>query len=165
MTPRLLPLGDSAWTVEFGHAIDAATNARVMGLAGRVAAARQNDPLLAPVTDVVPTFRSLTVHFDPWAGDATALGRQLLSMAQEGQQTTVQGRQWQLPVCFDDDFAPDLPRVCELKQLSRSEVITVTSSTDEACPAGSAATAAKAGANTSKTIIIQRDALIPAPIR
>ncbi|WP_066155758.1 5-oxoprolinase subunit PxpB [Hydrogenophaga pseudoflava] len=123
MTPRLLPLGDSAWTVEFGHAIDAATNARVMGLAGRVAAARQNDPLLAPVTDVVPTFRSLTVHFDPWAGDATALGRQLLSMAQEGQQTTVQGRQWQLPVCFDDDFAPDLPRVCELKQLSRSEVI------------------------------------------
>lgn len=82
MTPRLLPLGDSAWTVEFGHAIDAATNARVMGLAGRVAAARQNDPLLAPVTDVVPTFRSLTVHFDPWAGDATALGRQLLSMAQ-----------------------------------------------------------------------------------
>jgi KipI family sensor histidine kinase inhibitor len=123
MNPRLLALGDSAWTVEFGHAIDAATNARVMGLAGRVAAARQGDPLMNAVTDVVPTFRSLTVHFDPWAGDAAALGRQLLSMAQEGQQASVQGRQWRLPVCFDDDFAPDLPRVCELKQLSRADVI------------------------------------------
>jgi inhibitor of KinA len=123
MKPRLLALGDSAWTVEFGHAIDAAINARVMGLAGRVTAARQRDPLMASVTDVVPTFRSLTVHFDPWSGDAAALGRQLLSMAQEGQQTSVQGRRWQLPVCFDDDFAPDLHRVCELKQLSRAAVI------------------------------------------
>lgn len=123
MTPRLLPLGDSAWTVEFGRAIDAATNARVMGLADRVSAARRNDALLAPVTDVVPTFRSLTVHFDPWSGDAAELGRQLLAMAQEGQQGAVQGRQWRLPVCFDEDFAPDLPRVCELKQLSRAEVI------------------------------------------
>jgi inhibitor of KinA len=74
------------------------------------------------VTDVVPTFRSLTVHFDPWADDAAALGRQLLAMAQEGQQTSARGRQWLLPVCFDDDFAPDLPRVCELRQLSRAEV-------------------------------------------
>lgn len=123
MKPRLLALGDSAWTVEFGRAIDAAINARVMGLADRVAAVQQNDPLMAGVTDVVPTFRSLTVHFDPWAGDAAALGRQLLSMAQEGQQTSVQGRQWRLPVCFDEDFAPDLARVCELKQLSRAEVI------------------------------------------
>jgi KipI family sensor histidine kinase inhibitor len=123
MSPRLLAVGDGAWTVEFGHAIDAATNARVMGLAERVAAARQHHPLMAAVTDVVPTFRSLTVHFDPWAGDAAALGRQLLSMAQEGQQAAVQGRSWLLPVCFDEDFAPDLPRVCELKQLTRSEVI------------------------------------------
>lgn len=123
MTPRLLPLGDSAWTVEFGHTIDAATNARVMGLADRVAAAREDDPLMAAVTDVVPTFRSLTVHFDPWTGNAAALGRRLLSMAQEGQQAAVHGRHWQLPVCFDEDFAPDLARVCELRQLTRAGVI------------------------------------------
>ena len=44
-------------------------------------------------------------------------------MAQEGQQAVVQGRSWLLPVCFDKDFAPDLSRVCELKQLTRTEVI------------------------------------------
>jgi len=123
MKPRLLALGDSAWTVEFGQTIDEASNARVMGLAGRIAAARQSEPLMHAVTDVVPTFRSLTVHFDPWTADAAALGRQLLSMAQEGPQICTQGRQWRLPVCFDDEFAPDLPRVCELKRLRRAEVI------------------------------------------
>jgi KipI family sensor histidine kinase inhibitor len=123
MNPRLLPLGDSAWTVEFGHAIDAATNARVMGLAGRVAAARKDDPLMAAITDIVPTFRSLTVHFDPWSGDAAALGQGLQALAMEGSEATATGRQWQLPVCFDDDFAPDLARVCELKELTRTAVI------------------------------------------
>lgn len=123
MKPRLLALGDSAWTVEFGQAIDAAINARVMGLVERLTAARRDVPLLAPVTDLVPTFRSLTVHFDPWTADAGALGQHLLAMAQEGGQTTTSGRQWWLPVCFDDDLAPDLARVCDLKQMTREEVI------------------------------------------
>ena len=123
MRPRLLPLGDSAWTVEFGDRIDAATHARVMGLADRVAVAHQEDRRMAGVTDVVPTFRSLTVHFDPWSTDAGALGRHLLSMAQEGTHATVRGRQWLLPVCFDEDFAPDLARVCELKRLTRTQLI------------------------------------------
>ena len=123
MKPRLLSMGDGAWTVEFGHSIDAATNARVMGLADQITAARGADPLLAPVTDVVPTFRSLTVHFDPWTGDAGALGQRLLAMAQEGGQAAATGRLWRLPVCFDDEFAPDLPRVCERRRLTCEEVI------------------------------------------
>ena len=121
--PRLLPLGDSAWTVEFGSTIAPDLNARVMGLAQCIAQARLNDPRMACITDVVPTFRSLTVHVDPWTGDAGALGPRLLSMAKEGAELSAQGCRWQLPVCFDADFAPDLARVCELKQLSRSEVI------------------------------------------
>lgn len=124
MAPRLLALGDSAWTLEFGSRIDAATNARVMGLADRLAKVKSSDLLMAGITDLVPTFRSLTVHFDPWTSDAAALGQRLLAMANEDNLATVQGRRWQLPVCFDDDFAPDLARVCEQKQLSRAEVIT-----------------------------------------
>lgn len=123
MNARLLALGDSAWTVEFGRHIDAGTNGLVMGLADRVAQARGKDPLMAAVTDVVPTFRSLTVHFDPWAADAGALGRQLLTLAQEGTQATALGRRWCLPVCFDEAFAPDMARVCELRQLARTAVI------------------------------------------
>jgi len=120
---RLLPLGDSAWTLEFGSAIDPAIHARVMGLHDRVTQLRHTDPLLATVSDLVPTFRSLTVHFDPRTSDAGALGQRLLDCAQPGDCALPAGRQWLLPVCFDEDFAPDLTRVCELKQLSRADVI------------------------------------------
>lgn len=121
--PRLLALGDGAWTVEFGHTIDPAINAQVMGLNNLIAQQRNTDPLLAHVTDVVPTFRSLTVHFDPWRTDAHALGQRLLALAQTGQRSRAEGRHWVLPVCFDEDFAPDLPRLCHTKRLSREAVI------------------------------------------
>ena len=78
LAPRLLALGDAAWTVEFGREISAVVNARVMDLAERIALLRQDDPLFAAVSDVVPTFRSLTLHFDPLLTDAEALGKRLL---------------------------------------------------------------------------------------
>lgn len=123
MTVRLLALGDSAWTVEFGRGIDTDTHARVMGLAERIGDACRDDATLGAVTDVVPTFRSVTVHFDPWACDAGALGQRLLALAQLDSRAAVHGRAWQLPVCFDDDFAPDLGRVCELTRQPRADVI------------------------------------------
>ena len=121
--PRLLALGDSAWTLEFGSAIHPAINARVMGLAERVLRARGTEPLMAAVTDVVPTFRSLTVHYDPLKADAVALGEHLLVLAQDGHQDMRPGRLWHLPVCFDADFAPDLPRLADAKGLSPDEAI------------------------------------------
>lgn len=123
MPPRLLALGDSAWTLEFGSTIDPAINARVMGLAERVGQARASEPLMASVTDVVPTFRSLTVHYDPMATDAAALGERLRMLAQAGGQDMQPGRLWHLPVCFDADFAPDLQRLAEAKGLNPDEVI------------------------------------------
>lgn len=121
--PRLLALGDSAWTLEFGRTIDPAINARVMDLADRVAQARRTDPLLAGVVDVVPTFRSLTVHYDPGTSDASALGAQLLAWAEHAQGHTQSGRLWHLPVCFDADGAPDLPRLAEAKGLTCADVV------------------------------------------
>lgn len=124
--PRLLALGDCAWTVQFGHKICPEIHARVIGMAERLAAIRQNDPTWAAVCDVVPTFRSLTVHFDPLSADADALGRALLTLAQTISPQPahgVQGRLWHLPACFDAEFAPDLPSLAAAKGLRVDEVI------------------------------------------
>lgn len=122
-TTRLLALGDSAWTVEFGSTIDPQINARVMALADRVAQARLDDPLFATVTDVVPTFRSLTVHFSPAQTDSEALAERLQAMAaQDGQQLKT-GRLWRLPACFDPGFALDLPALAQAKGMPDNEVI------------------------------------------
>ena len=122
-TPRLLALGDAAWTLEFGSDISTATHARVADLADRVAQLRQTEPLLAAVTDVVPTFRSLTVHFDPLTADAECLGERLLALGKQGGHVLREGQHWRLPVCFDPGFAPDLPRLAEAKGLTEAEVI------------------------------------------
>jgi KipI family sensor histidine kinase inhibitor len=123
-TPRLLALGDTAWTVEFGSSIAPDTHARVMGLAHRLEQARHSQPLLACVTDVVPTFRSLTVYYDPLLANAEALGEQLITLAQQGQVHTQPGRRWRFPVCMDGDFAPDLRRLAAAKGISPAEVTT-----------------------------------------
>ena len=122
-SPRLLALGDSAWTVEFGTTIDLALNARVMALADHVQRLRAQAPAFAAIGDVVPTFRSLTVHFDPLSTDARLLGEHLLDLAGQGGEAMHGGRCWRLPVCFDPEFAPDLPRLAQARQLSEAAVI------------------------------------------
>jgi KipI family sensor histidine kinase inhibitor len=123
VTTRLLALGDSAWTVEFGSTIDPKINAQVMALADRVAQARRDDPLFATVTDVVPTFRSLTIHFSPAKTDIEALAERLQAMAQQGGEQVTSGRLWRLPACFDPDFALDLPTLAQAKGMTEIEII------------------------------------------
>ena len=58
--PRILPSGDSAITVEFSRNIDDAANQRVLALDRTIA----REPI-SGVTETVPTYRSLLVHYDP----------------------------------------------------------------------------------------------------
>lgn len=122
---RLLPVGDTAWTIEFGNRIDPALHARVLGLAGALALAREvgANKDFAAIVDVVPTFRSLTVHYNPLACDGERLGEALALLAESAGAATQDGRQWLIPVCFDDDFAPDLNDLCEAKGMSRDAVL------------------------------------------
>ena len=108
---RLLPLGDAAWTVEFGRDIDPVAHARVMRLADQVRAGQGTDAALTGVQDVVPTFRSLTVLFDPLRAEADALGAQLLALSAAEDTLLTVGRCWRLPVCFDSAFALDMAEV------------------------------------------------------
>src|SRR3984893_3814009 len=57
---RIVPAGDSAIVVELEERIDPAVNARVVRLADAIDAAA-----IPGVRDVVPTYRSVAVFFDP----------------------------------------------------------------------------------------------------
>jgi KipI family sensor histidine kinase inhibitor len=123
--PRLLSLGDSAWTLELGDHIGTEVHARVMSLATvlRQSASDLAATGIATITDVVPTFRSLTVHFDPWHSQATVLGEHLLALAEAPPASLASGRHWQLPVCIDAAFGPDLATLAQARQRSIDEVI------------------------------------------
>ncbi len=125
--PRLLALGDAAFTVEFGDTLAPDIHGRVLGFAGALAALAERHP---GIVEWVPTFRSVTVHFDPDRVDAGLLGADLLALAGEGRQATVGGRLWTLPVCFDADFAPDLAEVARASGMGREAVVDVLSATE-----------------------------------
>ena len=116
--PRLLPLGDAAWTVEFGEAIDPALHARVMGFARALERAA-----LPAVIESVPTFRSCTVHFDPLAENADALGARLLEIAASAPAAALAGRRWRIPVLFGGAAGPDLAALAQHAGLSEAAVV------------------------------------------
>lgn len=119
MSPRILDLGDRAITVEFGNAIDPALLARVAALDHACARAA-----LPGVVETVPSFRSLTVVFDPLLTSRAALLPALEALlAQGGASDAVPSRRWLLPACYGGDFAPDLTEVAQRCGIGTDAVI------------------------------------------
>jgi KipI family sensor histidine kinase inhibitor len=107
-----------AVTVEFGDRIDRALNDRVLALASRLDAAR-----IDGVIETVPTFRSLTIHYDPLAIPFAALSARVAKLMQGLRSAETAARRWKLPVCYDESLAPDLSDVAARTGLSPVQVI------------------------------------------
>lgn len=118
--PRFLPCGDSALTVEFGSTVDPGLNARVLALDE----ALRSQPLEG-VLETVPTYRSLTVQFDPAVLDYDALIRFLTEANAELKLRQTMGRRWRVPVVFGGEHGVDLESVAESKGLTSNEVIEI----------------------------------------
>lgn len=103
---NIVPLGDAALTLELGESIDRTIHAHVIAAYEALAARR-----LPGVTDLVPTYRSLTVHFDPLTTDRAALIAQLQAAAQTPAKSALAGRQVEIPVRFGGEYGPDLDEV------------------------------------------------------
>lgn len=125
---RLLPLGDAALTVEFGREIDPATHARVLGFAAALDHACAADGLDG-VAEYVPTFRSVTVHFDPDKVDRQALAARIGQLAQRSGSATVAGTRWLVPFCCDAEFALDLADVAAAKGMTEQAVLQLVTGT------------------------------------
>jgi KipI family sensor histidine kinase inhibitor len=116
---RVLPLGDAALTVEFGRTVEPTILARVSASAAAIERARECDPRFARIVDVVPTFRSLTIHLDPPGIADTALVERLIEIAEAADGDLAAGRRWRLPACFDAAVAPDLAELADAAGIDR----------------------------------------------
>lgn len=101
--PRLLPSGDRAITVEYSRDIDDAANAAVLALDRALARAP-----IEGVTEAVPTYRSLLVHYDPVAISFDALGERLKALAQQPVPAAAKARRWRIPVAYGGEHGIDL---------------------------------------------------------
>ncbi len=114
---RFLPAGESALVVEFGERIDPALNDQVRALDRALAA----NPV-AGVLETVPTYRSLTVHFDPRLLSSAALVERIQSLEVAAPSEERLPRQWLIPVCYEPPYAEDLSEVATAIGLSARRV-------------------------------------------
>ena len=123
MSFRILDAGDAALTIEFGSIIDPALLAEVNALDAAVLRRKQAGKLPG-VIETMPTFRSLTVFFDPLVTDRDAVPaalQPLIAAAEHG--STTDGRHWRLPVCYEGEAAPDLAEVAGAIGIGEDEVV------------------------------------------
>jgi inhibitor of KinA len=117
---RLLPCGDAALCVEFGELIDPRLAAQVERLDLALSTLGKG----AGIIETVPTFRSLTIIFDPLltGGKAVAaLVAQALEMPE--QKNARPPRHWHLPVLYGGDGGPDLELCAKTKGISVSRLV------------------------------------------
>ena len=117
--PRLLPSGDSAITVEFSRNIDDAANRRVLAL-DRVMSA---EPVTG-VTETVPTYRSLLVHYDPVQIGFDDLGEKLLALARRPLPEATKSRRWRIPVVYGGEHGIDLEDVAKTLNTTADDIVT-----------------------------------------
>jgi len=117
---RIVPAGDSAIVAELEDRIDPAVNARAIALAEAVQAAK-----LRGVRDVVPTYRSVAVYFDPLRADYDAL-LALLEAADRSPAARVRAAsRIRIPVCYGGDLGPDLADVASFAGVGEDEIVRI----------------------------------------
>jgi inhibitor of KinA len=118
---RVVAAGDSAIVVEFDEAIDAAVNARTIAFAGAIDGAQ-----IPGVRDVVPTYRSVTIYYDPLRTDGemlfTHVEREAVKLAPPASAGRTPIR---IPVCYGHELGPDLSGVAAFGGMSEDEVVRV----------------------------------------
>jgi inhibitor of KinA len=118
-TFRIVAAGDSAMVVEFEERIDAAVNARALAVARRL----QAQPV-AGVRDVVPTYRSVAVYFDPLQTSHDALIARLEREAAHAvPEAAPAGDAIRIPVCYGGELGPDLAQVAAFGGISESAAV------------------------------------------
>jgi inhibitor of KinA len=116
---RIVAAGDSALVVEFEERIDPEVNARAVALADRLS----TEPVDG-VRDVVPTYRSVAVYFDPLRtrhDDLVARLQHDAALPAPPPRHALDARR--IPVCYGGELGPDLSDVARFGRMSESAVV------------------------------------------
>jgi inhibitor of KinA len=132
LDPATAPLGaallrasDQTLLVSFGEQITREASQQVHLLAG----ALQHEPIDG-MLNLHPAYCSLLIKFDPRRTTHEAVERALRQRLSRGARAAAATpRQVEVPLCYEDEFAPDLASLAELRRLSVEELIRMHSQT------------------------------------
>jgi inhibitor of KinA len=116
----IVPLGDLAAYVEFSPTLDLEVNAMVQRLAAAVHALG-----LPWIRDVVPALGGLALHFDPrYEGNGLEAAAEVVEQCLKAGLPRSDDllRTVQVPVCYDEEFAPDMKEIAARTKLTMGEI-------------------------------------------
>ena len=118
-TTRYLAAGDHALVMEFGNEITDAINQKIRAMSLAI-----EQDQLPGISELVPTYRSMMIHYDPLVISGKELTQQLQRLEQQlagiqlpPPQVTV------IPTLYGGDYGPDLATVAGHNQLTEAAVI------------------------------------------
>lgn len=114
--PTLEPLGDGALLIRLGDGIDPVPHERVLALASALSGRRG-------ITDCVPAYASLTVHYDPAVWRYAEMTALLASLPGDAGSAPAGRPPVEIPVCYGGEFGPDLGALARHAGLPEGEVI------------------------------------------
>lgn len=117
--------GDRCLSIDFGSEIDVQT-----GLLCLAATAMLRDAKLAGVTDIVPSYTSVALHYQPDAygegANFLALSKTITALIQAGiASVSHSAREVEIPVCYGGEHGPDLAYVAQTTGLTEAQVIEI----------------------------------------
>jgi inhibitor of KinA len=115
--PKFLDAGEAALVVEFGRTIEPAVHDRVLALDAAL-----TERALPGVIELVPTIRSLMIHYDPLTIDRAALVNAVRGI-ETGAATTKPARRWTIPCCYDPQFGEDIATVAGQLGMTAERVV------------------------------------------
>ncbi len=119
MAVRFLDAGESCLVVELGDRIDIALNLQVRTLCLAVERAG-----IAGVEEVVPTYRSLAIYYDPLATDRDVLKDQVMGLlSSSGKEGGPRPKLVEIPAVYGGEYGPDLEFVGHHTGVPQDEVI------------------------------------------
>ncbi len=116
---RFRTAGDRGLLIEYGDVIDPAVNNKVRSMAIAI----EDNPLRG-VTEVIPTYRSLLMIYDPGMTDPVELQTTLETLeARLGDIKIPPPRTVEIPVCYGGEFGPDIDTVADTNRLTVEAVV------------------------------------------
>lgn len=118
-TSRIHIVGDRGLLVEYGDRIDPVVNKKVISMAIGL---EHDTP--EGVVEIIPSYLSLLMIYDPSVTTASALQESLLSLEQRLTEIEIPPPNTVvIPVCYGGEFGPDIEFVAESNNLTVDDVI------------------------------------------
>lgn len=120
---RIHPQGDRCLVIVFGDAIDAGVGRTCLAVARLL-----REACLPGVTDVVPSFAAVAVHYAPGADglgpDVGLMSARLAALLEQGiPRDALAQRTVDIPVCYGGEHGPDLEDVARAAALAPEQIV------------------------------------------